>query len=392
MKFQIDPVTSRFMDAIRGVSALTVLVVHTLQVFVLPYFGLGSAAHIYSSFVATHAVTVFFVISGFMICLSVQRHRSASGSFDGASFAAARILRIYPPLIAALLITISVYLVIVSFDLHGARSYRLGGELFVARERVMIEWSALPATVLLLYGAVPHAPPPLNMNGPLWTLGYEFWFYILTFLSAVSLMGKRCILGAVPLVLVITMLLYGRNALFLRFLLIWSSGFVLALLLVRGDLSGPRFKACAGFLAVLGILLIAYLGGPRTVHDLLHPFESSEAQNIMMIVGFLLAIGVAAGVRASLLHGLQVPGWFARPAAFAYTLYIVHYPLLLLAYSLLHPLTHGQHWVGASGAGLVAAWIIIVIAARLAQIVENRSLLKRAGRNLLARFGLSIVG
>src|SRR5206468_11092654 len=115
---------------------------------------------------------------------SALRHRNADGSFQSAGFAEARIFRIYPPLIAAIVIAILVYLTIQFLDLHGRESFRFGGELFVARERATLEWSALPSTFFLLYGAVPGAPPPINMDGPLWTLGYEWWFYILIFLSA----------------------------------------------------------------------------------------------------------------------------------------------------------------------------------------------------------------
>jgi peptidoglycan/LPS O-acetylase OafA/YrhL len=116
---------------------------------------------------ATYAITVFFIVSGFMICMSVFRHRKG-GLFDSAGFAEARILRIYPPLIAAILITITVYLIISGLGLHGAESYRLGGELAVVRESAKLEWSAIPSTFFLLYGAVPGAPSPLNMDGPLW--------------------------------------------------------------------------------------------------------------------------------------------------------------------------------------------------------------------------------
>jgi peptidoglycan/LPS O-acetylase OafA/YrhL len=55
----IDDTTSSFMDSLRGVSALLVAIVHTFQIFVLPYFGLGSASHIVTSLLATYAVIVF---------------------------------------------------------------------------------------------------------------------------------------------------------------------------------------------------------------------------------------------------------------------------------------------------------------------------------------------
>src|SRR4030095_736591 len=98
---KIDAATSNLMDGLRGLSAMIVACVHGFQVFVLPYFGVGSPSHTLTSLLATHAVTIVFIINGFMIYISPLRHRSADGSFQSEKFAEARILRIYPPLIAA---------------------------------------------------------------------------------------------------------------------------------------------------------------------------------------------------------------------------------------------------------------------------------------------------
>src|SRR5579863_1078729 len=140
---KIDATTSNLMDALRGGSAMIVACVHAFQVFALPYFGVGSTSHVLTSLLATRAVTMFFIVSGFMISISVQRHRNADGSFQSANFAEARLIRIYPPLMAAIVLTILIYLAIHFLDLHGSESFRLGGEKFVARERAILEWSAL---------------------------------------------------------------------------------------------------------------------------------------------------------------------------------------------------------------------------------------------------------
>src|ERR1700749_220986 len=91
---QVDPKTSEIMGALRGISALVVACVHAYQIFLIPYFGLGSPSHVITGLLATHAVTTFFVASGFMICVSVFRHRNDDGTFRGRAFAEARILRI----------------------------------------------------------------------------------------------------------------------------------------------------------------------------------------------------------------------------------------------------------------------------------------------------------
>ncbi|MCA6117816.1 acyltransferase [Bradyrhizobium sp. WSM 1738] len=373
---RVDAATSNLMDALRGVSAMIVACVHGFQVFVLPYYGVGSPSHTLTSLLATHAVTMFFIVSGFMIYISSLRHRNADGSFQTARFAVARILRIYPPLIAAIVITILVYLLIQLLDLHGRESFRLGGELFVARERAILEWSALPSTFFLLYGAVPGAPPPINMNGPLWTLSYEWWFYILIFLSA-RLGNGWSVSTLLPLAAIGVMLLYGRNALFLWFFLIWLGGFWLGHIYVKGQLFTDKFWPRATALAVSALIMMFVMGQGHLVSDLLNPLDTPSAQRMMVIVGVLLALVVAILIRWATSSGVAVPKAISGLARFSYTLYVIHYPLLLLSFSLLYPLLHNRGWMISLIAAAAVLAPISYIASKLALLVENRKLLSR---------------
>jgi peptidoglycan/LPS O-acetylase OafA/YrhL len=277
-------------------------------------------------------------------------------------------------LIAAVLISILVYLTIASFGLHGSISFRLGGELNVVRERATMEWTALPSTLLLLYGAVPSTVPwvvpTILMDGSLWTLPYEWWFYILTFLSWRLSNGLRFSTVA-PLVAVIGMLLLGRNLLFLWFLMIWLSGYALGFAYLNGAIHSPRFWSVVFGLSVSLLLTIIVLGRGHILHDILNPFL---AQSSMACVGALISLGIAAMMRV-IKHPI---GSFAtRTAKFSYTLYIVHYPFLLLAYSLLHPLTHGHSWAVTALAAVVSVALIVVISSQLARVIENRALILR---------------
>ncbi|MBR1249458.1 acyltransferase [Bradyrhizobium sp. AUGA SZCCT0169] len=374
VKFKVDAATSNLMDALRGVSAMIVACVHGFQVFILPYFGVGSPSHILTSLLATHAVTMFFIVSGFMIYVSALRHRNADGSFQSAGFAEARILRIYPPLIAAIFITILVYLTIQLLDLHGRESFRLGGELFVARERATLEWSALPSTFFLLYGAVPAAPPPINMDGPLWTLSYEWWFYILIFLSA-RLWNGWSFSTLLPLAAVGLMLLYGRNALFLWFFLIWLSGFWLGHIYVKGHLFTDKFWSRAAALAFSALTMMFVLGRGHLASDLLNPFDTPSAQRMMVIVGVFLTLVVSILIRWVTSSGVRIPKAISGWARFSYTLYVIHYPLLLLSFSLLHPLLHNHGWMISLIAVTAVLPPITYIASKVALLVENRRLL-----------------
>ena len=369
------------MDTLRGVSALVVACVHAYQVFLLPYFGFGSPSHVVTGLLATHAVTAFFVASGFMICISVFRHRNEDGTFRGRAFAEARILRIYPPLIAAILLTIGVYLVITGFQLHGAESYRLGGEIDVARERATLEWNLLPSTFFLLYGTFANAPAPINMDGPLWTLGFEWWFYVLAFVFA-RLWNGLTLSTIVPFLAGVWIVLTNHDVFFVWFLVIWLGGFVLG----GAYLSGALFRLSWRGVALLAFAVIAtaaIVGRKFLIVDLLDPFGSPHGKRIWACVGLLIAVGIASAIRAR--WDWRIPGWITGLSAFSYTLYVVHYPLLLLAYSLLHPFTHGHGWLFTMFVAAATVPPIVIIAALLARIVENRGAIRRLISKVLGR-------
>jgi peptidoglycan/LPS O-acetylase OafA/YrhL len=374
-KIKIDPATSGLMDFFRGVSAMVVACVHAFQVFVLPYFGMGSRSQILTSLAATYAVNVFFIVSGFMICVSAFRHRNQDGSFQSIEFARARILRIYPPLILAIIITVCVYLTIRVFGLHGSESFRLGGEQFVARERAVLEWEALPSTFFLLYGAIPLALPPLNMDGPLWTLSYEWWFYVLTFLFA-RLWNGLSFSSLLPIGALLIVLLYGRNSLFLWFLLIWLSGFYLGYLYLGDQLHSDRFWLGATTIAFCLVAALLLIGRQELITKLLNPFDTSSAQKMMVVVSTFLTLVISILIRIASSCS-RVPNWPRMLSDFSYTLYVLHYPLLLLSFSVLHPLLHDFGWTISLAAAMVVIVPIVYVSSRAARVVENRPLLRR---------------
>jgi len=370
----LDFTTSQLMDSLRGLSALVVAYVHGFQIFVLPYFGSGTTVHVSTSLLATYAVNTFFVVSGFMICISTLRHRNPDGSFRSAEFAKARVMRIYPPLLLAVSVTLSVYFVISGLGLHGSQTFRLGNEVFLARERIYMEWSALPSTLLLLYGAVPLVPPPINMDGPLWTLSYEWWFYVLTFLVA-RLWNGLSFSRLVPIALVGGMLIYGRNGLFVWFLLIWLGGFCLALAYVSGRLHSKRFFPVIAALACILLIVLLAIGNGHLQRDLLLPFDSSSGQKIMVVVSILATLMLSVVLRGISTSEREFPRSLTRLAGFSYTLYVIHYPLFLLAFSLLHPLLYNFHWALSFAAMTLVLVPIIYVCSRVALVVENRKLL-----------------
>lgn len=77
--------------------------------------------------------------AGSLIAVSVRRHTNAN-RFRTAAFFRARALRIYPPLIFSVLLSLLIYAVMLGLGIHGIETFRLGGELFLSREKIELEW------------------------------------------------------------------------------------------------------------------------------------------------------------------------------------------------------------------------------------------------------------
>jgi peptidoglycan/LPS O-acetylase OafA/YrhL len=357
------------MSSIRGGAALIVATVHAVQVFLLPYFGLYGVAHLATSWLATYAVIAFFIVSGFMIFHSISRHKLMDGKFNLKGFMLARFLRIYPPLTAAVLLSLLVFLFISEFDLHGSESFRMGGELFLSRERVDFEWNRVFSTLLLLYNVVPYMPPPLSINGPLWTLAFEWWFYLFAGLSSALLSKRSPIRWLLFSGLLLIFLLQPSGILFWVFFIVWYSGFFLGYIHSRNFLNSPNFWLISSSILLICFFCIFVTGQGAPVKYLIEPLQrlGNRAHITMMFVSFIMTVVLAALIRMNCVWRI-----FVKASSYSYTLYLVHFPLLLLAFSFLHPLVHDEGWVISIIAGLLSLIVIFSISKQLAKFVENR--------------------
>ena len=379
MTTRLEPHVSDLMDSLRGGSALIVALVHCFQIFCLPYFGLYGFSHLFTSWLASYAVVIFFIVSGFMICLSVANHSDANG-FKVMNFFKARFLRIYPPFLASLLICIGIFLLMDYFQIHGSESFRLGGELFLSRERVELEWERFIPTLLLIYSVVPGASPPLSINGPLWSLSYEWWFYLSAMLVVHATANKTASLRYFPVMIILALFLLSPAGLLLWiFLLIWSSGYFLGYLYISVDLLKRKFLLFLLLFVVVCILGIIVVGQEKTLIYLAEPLQryGNHGHKTMMFVGFILTALIGLMIRKNV-HVRFLSGM----ARYSYTLYLIHFPIQLLAFGLLHQYLVNEHWGISLITGVAVTLMVVAVAAQLARVVENRELINQMLRRI----------
>ena len=305
---RISPQQSRYLDAWRGCAAIAVLIAHIGQIFI------PNASPAWGA-LGTGAVMVFFVISGFFIRKSLEKR---------GDFIAARVNRIAAPFAFALVLTVALWFIAPLVFITGDRSF-----VVPTTQQAYTLKNVLP-TVFLVSWCVGGTIPA---NEPLWSLAYEVFYYALVAFRNVriALLG----LIAASVVNPAVGLLGG----------VWFAGFWIAKLH-----SEDRLPSCPQWpFLVLATAAAALL------------FDSSGST----LLWWELSVGLAFA--AHLLWLLKRvppdPVHIAKSAEWSYTLYLIHYPLLLFAY-------------GMGFSPLPSAAAVLLLAALIGPRIERVKILK----------------
>lgn len=316
------------------------------------------------------AVIIFFVLSGYFIGTSVMES-VGKGKWSWRNYLVSRITRLQLVLFPALVLG-------ALWDQIGMRIAQADPLYYSGLYKFYVPSVALRSTVHVFLGNLfflqSILSPVFGSNGPLWSLSYEFWYYIVfpvLILAAARSVGTRA------------RVLYGGFALLLFwfigttisfYFLIWLAGVLVGLLRRITKFQSPSVVwPLTGGLIFLGAL--AWSRTHRLSTDLLTD----------CIVGFCFALWLYAlllgsrdDVSPTYAHGAK------KLAGFSYTLYLTHFPALLLLRGLLNPRGNWQpdplHLAYALGIGL----LILSYSYGVAELTEARTASVR-GRLLRAR-------
>ena len=260
------------------------------------------------------SVIVFFVLSGYLVG---GRALAAihNGTFDPAGYTLNRLSRLYPPLLAAIVLTA----ILDGIGLHFSNTlgyydypstYRLTGQFAPVADTL----NARTALSNLLFLQT-LAAPTFGSDGPLWSLANEFWYYILGPLAFL------CLLGSSP----------GR----LRVLAVFAA-LVAAAFWLNGTLLALSVTWLAGAIAyrharrlpspaAIG-LMILFAGVAAAERSIRWFPEHQLTADLTLAVFFALALWSLGRPGSAPVRGTLS----ARLAGFSYSLYLVHVPLLFL--------------------------------------------------------------
>ncbi len=249
-------------------------------------------------------VAFLFVISGFCIhgTHGLALRKSPDYRLNIEQFAWKRATRIYPPFVAALLLTAALDAISWQFDTSPGK-YGDGSARAFAMNLLTLQNISAPA---------------FGSNAALWALSIEMHFYVV-YPLLFALRRRTGLFSSTAVILLISLLSMAITmpsglTLFTNYLAVWWAGGVVA--------EKAKFMT-HNLWSIAGLGLIAASAAVSDFHSLI-AFQISG-------VGFALLLSGSLRMKAL---GWKVLGWLSRPftvlGRFGYSIYLIHTPVLVL--------------------------------------------------------------
>lgn len=330
-----------WLDLIRFLAAFAVMACHFRGAFFNEYSLLPDNQHnplIFSFYFITRlgfeAVLIFFVLSGFLVGGKAIM-RMSQGTFRAKDYAIDRFARIMLPLVSSLLFYIPICLYF----------------------GIPIKVTDYIGSILSLQGIFTSAP-----FATLWSLSYEVWFYILMF-SVALIWSKRknnnakLYIGIILLTLSLLVFVKLR----VSYLWVWLLGAII--LTVNLDMSSRLRKVVCFSSFIISFLLILSLqvsSASRSISLSLIGNNVLLRDVIIVLFGLFFSIFIKSIIdivpKSRFFKIINKIG--TKLAAFSYTLYLTHAPVLRLLEHLGAPKCESVNIVSVS---LYILWMAIAM-------------------------------
>ncbi|CAH0136103.1 hypothetical protein SRABI96_00361 [Peribacillus sp. Bi96] len=318
--------SSYHLDFIRGVAAILVLVNHFRNIFFVKFedidFPNAILLLLYSIAGLGHqAVIVFFVLSGFFISNSVLT-KVYNNTWSWKYYLINRLTRLYVVLIPVLVIGFII-------DLIGSNF--LDYSFFPKNMDNGLSFSVLVGNLFFLQEIF---VPVLGANDPLWSLSYEFWYYILFPCILFIFVKKKSgfMVGLYSILTILLMTVLGVKI--LQYFIIWLLGVLILVspaIKIKSNFYKIMIKSVVlfSFIAVLGISRLGLLPS-AFVGDLFVAITFSSF--IYTIVHFETKFITFSNLK------LLYYSFSKKIASFSFTLYLVHFPVLIFLFAFINNL------------------------------------------------------
>lgn len=320
-KSRLTERASIHLDMARGVAALAVLVGHVRGLFFVDYHDLPRHSPLISAFYAAtalghQAVVVFFVLSGFFIVSSIadsfEQHK-----WSWTAYLVNRITRLSLVLIPSLILCWILDRIGLTMAATASLYQHPVANLFTSGIASLETFRNFVGNLFYLQGILVQ---PFGSNAPLWSLSYEFWYYIIFPLAFCALVKRYRTSARVAYLVLAIAVTWFVGYTIASYFLIWLLGGAIAI--SRAVKWSPvRFPGAMAATAIPFVLVL----GLSVAHPLNSPFLMDA------IVALAFGLWIYAVVEAP---EKSMSALYAKPArlfaGFSYTLYLTHFPFVFL--------------------------------------------------------------
>ena len=328
---------SLFLHYLRFFSALIVCLGHTKEFL---FVHMDETAHVLEKVtrlflgLGPSAVLVFFFLSGYLVggneIVNLVRKK-----LNFSNYIFNRLTRLWIVLLPALLATYAL-------NAFTCRNSRIS--LYCAADSALASHAEVPPQVSqeisdLIFNAFflqPFKGTQWGGNGPLWSLSYEFWYYLVFFsiISVVSYLLRREIsFGLIPHLLILFVASRILDLDWLILGIIWLSG-ALAAYFLKLDSVVTFTSKFQKPIALKFTLLTLTLILPALISLRLFPRILSFPIAILLLTASLSFMQNENAIQSNKLLRKTI----IRGSEYSFSLYLTHFPLIALATSLFVPI------------------------------------------------------
>jgi peptidoglycan/LPS O-acetylase OafA/YrhL len=355
-----------YVDLLRGFAALAVVLGHSRAIMNMPW---GQSEHTFFGAIwvllssqGNIAVAIFFVLSGYMVGGTIL-DQITDGRWSWPLYLVSRMTRLYVVLIPALLVTLGLdfagQCLAPAADVYMGHGYN--GMALLKDPQEGHALSTFFGNAVFLQDI---CFPVFGTNGSLWSLSYEFWYYLLfpCLCLAISPAPHTGIKQRLTYLLLSLSIAWMIGAKGLSLMLPWLAGVFVAHLPNRLKSTNPKFwwRPAAWAFLVIAIPLpsILKLVAPSLI-------------GIPAIIGTCFVLWVEALTSQAARPLLRKAA--EHLSAISFTLYAMHLPLLVFVHAIVWGNSRMPYTLGGIGSACGLALLALIASSGLWWLFERKT-------------------
>lgn len=301
------------LEALRAIAAIYVFFHHTFDNFHM--LEKGSFFWRLFSF-GQEAVIIFFLLSGYVITLSMDKN-----NYNFMTYFKHRLIRIYSVVIIAYIVSFTTYIIILDNPFPSVKT---------------IVFNLLMLQDKISFNLGDFAVEPIFNNQPLWSLSYEWWFYMIFFIHyklAIKLaLNKNIFIAfAISIIGMITYYIFPNqiSSIFIYYYMWFVGGVLYYIYKNHQNYKREKLYILIGFISIILIYIFFFILDSSYHASVVFPYIK-----LRHYISALIFVSILFIFYRQLVYILEkklienISKIFIKLAPISFSIYAIHYPIM----------------------------------------------------------------